>query len=364
MKTAAVVGGGIAGKSGVSPGSTTSDSRHALPVRVDQSRIQPAHGVCEYMLSRMDSRGRFVPTEAFYAESIGYRCSTGAYLAEAGRLLGEPRYIEAGGRILRDTLKDRIGNLWPVGVFAEYPVYRGLPVGWREMYVDKADLCYSALMIAALGVYYRASGDESVVQIARAGLADLVRMPEFHRNKDTTHHLTFEAVGLAVAAWEKKFPEFALHKGPILQWVLDTFVSTAPRDFPFLTMYRTMFVLNETGSRYLDSHVRPGFDALLAEPRWRCPENRKDFFHIKDSADHVNIRGNGAIAITMRLIDLAAGTTIYTGSDVYRHVTAWIDGQRRDDGAYYGCREHKLGRRYCLGSPAQYVPLCWLIGGL
>jgi hypothetical protein len=75
------------------------------------------------------------------------------------------------------------------------------------------------------------------------------------------------------------------------------------------------------------------------------------------------VRGNAAEAITLRLIDRAAGKIIYTDSPTYRHVTAWIEGQRMPDGAYFGCREHNQGRRYCLGSPAQYLPLCWLIGG-
>ena len=78
----------------------------------------------------------------------------------------------------------------------------------------------------------------------------------------------------------------------------------------------------------------------------------------------MDIRGNGAIAVTMRLIDIAAGRSLYSSTPVYRHVAEWIDGLRRDDGGYYGCQQHGRGERYCLGSPSQYIPLCLHLGGL
>jgi hypothetical protein len=245
-----------------------------------------------------------------------------------------------------------------------FPIYRPIPVGWRENFLSTPDLRYSALVAAALGVYHRASGDDQVVEPARRALQALVSKWKFQDEKDRVLHLSFEVLAMAIAFWEHALPQFSQHKQPILDWVLQTFVKQATQDFPFLTMYRTMLVLATSGRQHLETHIRPGIDALLRESRWRCAENTDDFFHSKDTADHVNIRANGAIAITLRLVDIAAQRSIYGESAVYQNVTRWMEGQRRGDGAYYGCREHRQGRRFCLGSPAQYLPLCWMIGGL
>jgi hypothetical protein len=332
--------------------------------RIDQSHAAHARSVCDFVLGRMDARGRYVPEEALFFESHAYRSSLAGYLAAAGKLLGEKRYVTAAGRMLRGVLEDRRDGLWPVGCWVEFPIYRPVPVDWREQYLGKPDLRTSGITAAMLAVYHRASGDDSVVEPARRALERMLDTWNFESERKTILHVSFEALGIAIALWRHALPEFSPRLEPILHWVLDTFVDNARADFPFGTMYRTMFVLGVTKTRHIESHIRPGIEAMLAEPRWRCPQNRDDFFHIASTADHVNIRANGAVAVTLRLLDIATGDPAYTTTPVYRHVASWVDGLRRDDGGYYGCQEHGRGARYCLGSPSQYIPLCWHIGGL
>ena len=335
-----------------------------IPGRLDEKRAAHAVELCEFIVRRLDLRGRYVPPESIFAESIGYRASLAGYLAEAGRVLGEPRFIESAGRILRDIMPERIGDMWPVGIYHDFPSYRSLDLDWREKYTMKPDVRYTTLVIMGLGLYYRASGDRTVVEPARRALEAVLGKWNFEKEKPRREWLVFELLGMAISVWEKTLPEYARHKAPLVKEVLDTFVEMAPNGFPFLTMYRTMFLIDQTGSRYLYSHLKPGIDAMLAEPKLRCPENPDDFFHFAKTADHVNVRANGGVAITLRLFDLAAGKKIYTQGKIDRHVSAWWDGQRREDGAYYGGREHGLGRRYGLGSPDQYLPLSWIIGGI
>lgn len=346
--------------------------------RLDESRRTNLVDLCEFILSRLDLRGRYVPPESLLLESIGYRSSLGGYLAEAGRILGEPRYVEAAGRILRDVLTERIGDMVPVGAYLEFPIYRGLEVGWRDRLTVKPDLRYTAITVLGLGLYYRASGDASAIDPARRALAAILNDWDFARELPRRDWLIFELLGMAISIWEEVLPEFRRHKEPLLREVLDTFVTLAPQGFAFLTMYRTIFIINETGAEHLYSHIKPGIDAVLAEQKWRCPESPDDFYHIEKTGDHVNVRGNGAVAIMLRLFDWAAGRTVYTDGAIYRHVANWMDGQRREDGAYYGCREFAPGpalpafmgvrperrsRRYSMGSPDQYLPIMWMIGG-
>jgi hypothetical protein len=336
----------------------------AIPGRVDEKRKPHALALCDYILSRLDLRGRYVPEESIFAESIGYRASLAAYLAEAGRVLGRPQYIEGAGAILRDVQRERIGDMWPVGIYADFPRYQGLDLDWREKYTVNPDVRYTTLVVLGLGSYYRASGDRTVIEPARRALAAILGKWDMELERQRREWLILELLAMAISIWEGVLPEFARYKAPLVQTVLDTFVAMAPNGFPFFTMYRTVLLLGETGDRYLYSHLKPGIDALLAEPKLRCPENADDFFHYPKTADHVNVRGNGAVAITLRLFDQVARKPVYTQGKVYRHVAAWFDSQRREDGAYYGARQHGRGRRFGLGSPDQYLPLSWLIGGL
>ena len=95
-----------------------------------------------------------------------------------------------------------------------------------------------------------------------------------------------------------------------------------------------------------------------------CSQTRLHAFrHIASTEDHVNVRGNGAIASIMRIFDLVSGEQTFTDSDLYRHVSSWMDEMISDDGLAYGCMRHGSRYRYGLGSPPQYMQLWWILGG-
>lgn len=150
----------------------------------------------------------------------------------------------------------------------------------------------------------------------------------------------------------------------MVRWVRETVVETAPRDFPFLMAVRTMLLLATDGPECVAPLLAPALDRFLAEPSWRFAGRPDHFRHIRQTDDHINTRGNTAVALTFRMLDLALGTTEYTSRPLYAHLSQWIDSMRNPDGGYFECQDLKTGRKWGQGSPAHFIPLWWLLGGL
>ena len=345
--------------------------------RIDPNRKEDAHKVCEFVVSRIQG-GRYHPPEALFAETSGYQASMAATLSLAGKMLDEPRYVETASDMFDQLLETRVEDMWSLDWWCAYPIFRAMSFNWKEQNRQVNDR-YTVLVLYCLGLHHRITGEERYLKAGKKGMRAIFSRTEFYRQREKLVHLTPEAALLAILAWEHELPQYAEKKEPLLEWVLETFVETAPKDFPFFTLYRTMLLLAATGTRHLDGVIRPGIDALLAEPGWRYPHNRLAMRHIKSTDDHVNVRGNGAMAILMRLFDLAAGRQVYTGGEHYRYLSGWMDRMRRPDGACYGCEDIPANRRqdpkvfgdqhlaggklYGHGSPAHYMQLWWILGG-
>jgi hypothetical protein len=331
--------------------------------RLDSSRAEAARKIARFII-RNTADGRYVPAEAQYNESIAYRAELAATLAIAGRMLQEPDFIRAARTMMDRVLGERVdGVLWSFGYWAAFPIYQGVKLDWRELNAVRAPHYTNPLVLYSLGVYHRISGDDRMVEPARAGLAEMFKTWDYVRDKETMHEFTPETAALAALIWEHKFPEYARIKEPIVAWTRDTFRDRAPSHFPFYTAIRTMLLLAATGTEHLRTSIQPAIDAFLAQRSWRYAHNEHYFRHLLPLDQHVDVRGNASIAITMRLFDLAAGETVYTATPTYRALEAWMDAMRRPDGGVYGCEHIQSGQKYCLGSPPHYIQLWWILGG-
>ena len=331
--------------------------------RIDAERRQAAEAICDRVMGRVRS-GRYVPPEALWAESTAYRAELAATLAIAGHLLGRPRCVQTAEMMLERLLAERVDDaLWSVGRWCEFPVYRGLPLDWRDEW-SRPDTTYAnPIVVYCLGLYRHITGDERFAASARAALARMLAGGAYFGDPASLHHMTPEWVALASFLWREEFPQYWRAARPIVTWVRDDLVRAAPQDFPFFTAVRLHLLLATTGTEHLRSIIAPAIDAFLAEDSWRYPHDRHDFRHIKALGEHVDIRANGALALILRMFDLAAGEQTYTGTELYRYLSGWMDAMRDPDGSCYGCRQIEDGRRFCLGSPAHYIQLWWILGG-
>lgn len=331
--------------------------------RIDATRRQAAEAICDRVIGRVRD-GRYVPPEALWAESTAYRAELAATLAIAGHLLGRSQSVEVAEAMLERILAERVdGALWSVGRWCQFPVYRGLPIDWRDE-LSRPDRTYTnPIVVYCLGVYHRITGDRRFASSMRTSLERMLAGGTYFGDPAALHHMTPEWVALASFLWREELPEYWQAARPIVDWVRDGLVPGSALDFPFVTAVRMHLLLATTGTEHLRGVIGPAIDAFLADASWRYEHDRRDVRHIKELGEHVDIRANGALAVAMRMFDLAAGEQVYTGTDHYRYLAGWMDAMRDADGSCYGCRDVGTGRRFCLGSPPHYIQLWWILGG-
>lgn len=327
--------------------------------RIDSERLNHAKKLVDYVIPRVLDDGRFHPDESLWAETATYQSSLAATLAVAGKVLDDQRCLDAAATILGHRLKLKVDGLWSLDWWWDHRIYSHPPENWREQN-RVPDPRYTASTLLYLGIYHRITGDDSVVEPAREAMSRMFQQWDFLSGE--WQHMTMEFVGLATWAWEPVFPEMGRHKEKAVERVVASFVDDAPFEIPFVTTLRTTLLLAATGDSHLHTVIKPGIDALLAEPALRFEKNTNDFKHTRSTWEHVNIRGNGAVAVLLRTFDQVAGEAVYTGTPLYKYLANWLDGMRDLDGGYFECKAVDTGDRFGKGSPGQYVPLWWMLG--
>ena len=328
--------------------------------RIDHSREQEIRKICDFVIGHTRNR-RYHPPMARHPESVYYRATIAATLSLAGKLLQEKGYSEAASTMFDQVVEERLNSMWPVSMWADFPIFdRPFPLDWEEQEAHPHPRT-TGLVLYSLGLHHQISGEDRFLEPARQGLKDLFATWNFNHDKERMLHFTAEAAALAVTGWEHALPQFGQMKKPIVDWVLETFVETAPKDYAYFAALRMQLILAATGTEHLRTVVRPGWDAFLAEPRWRYWHNPDDFRHTNDA--EINVRGNGAVAYALRLHDLAAGEKVYTTTPLYQHLSTWMDSMRRPDGGCHSFQSIANGKPYALGTLAHTLQLWWLLGG-
>ena len=216
-------------------------------------------------------------------------------------------------------LENKVQGLWSLDWWWDHPIVLSPPADWRRQNTV-SDPRYTPLTLFNLGLYHRVSGDDAVVAPARDAMARMFDRWDY--SEGSWLAMTPEFAALAVWAWEDALPEFSPRKDSTVKWVADTFVNAAPIDFPFASAVRMTLLLVTTGTKYLESVLEPGIEALLAEPSRRFDHNPNDFHHSAGTSDHVNNRANVAVALLMKSFDLAAGSQVYTLAPRFTNTSA------------------------------------------
>ena len=82
-----------------------------------------------------------------------------------------------------------------------------------------------------LGLYYRVTGDEAVVEPARESMQAMFDRWDYLDG--SFPHMTAEHAALAAWAWEEALPKFAPQQEPVIRWVIENFVEDRAQRLPF-----------------------------------------------------------------------------------------------------------------------------------
>ena len=120
-------------------------------------------------------------------------------------------------------------------------------------------------------------------------------------------------------------------------------------------------LLETTGTLFVDSHIRPALDQVLARKEYNCPHNPDLMSYWPVRTDRADIRSNAYLVLAMKLLDIVTGTTRYRQSPRYQRIASWLATMRDDQGflEYENCKD---GTRGSHASPAQFLICFWVVG--
>ncbi len=224
--------------------------------RVDESHLQDARETVDFMCSRVQPDGFLLPPKALFCETTGYQAEAAATIALAGAKLDLPGTSETARRMFDRLFGRRLdSDLWSLDWTGGFPYRDPLPGNWQEQNAISGCAIHRS-HVTESAIYCSAAGDDSFNEAANRSMTAM--FDEWDFMTDDFIHLTREFVILSVLAWGEPMAEFVPKIEPLLQWVLETFVDTASRDFPFLTTVRTMLLLNAVGPDCVRDVIAPG----------------------------------------------------------------------------------------------------------
>ena len=197
--------------------------------RIDPVRVSAARAVVDYVVPRILEDGRFHPDEALWAETSGYQAQHAGTLAVAGKLLSDDRCISAARRIFDRLLQSRVEGLWSLGWWWDNPIADPPPTDWAEQNL-RPDSQYTPTTLFNMGLYYRVTGDDDLVEPAREIMSRMLERWDYDTDVGVGRHMTREFAALCIWAWQDALPEYADRNDAVIKWVADTFVEIAPTD--------------------------------------------------------------------------------------------------------------------------------------
>ena len=313
---------------------------------------------CDYLVSRLQVDGSYLPEEGWGPESCSYWTESISTLTNAFRLTRDAAYTDAAKRIaeyLRKT--QRRSGLWGADHRTDFPIFNRYTSRQQDLQYNLEDEIRGTGFVAmSLANYQDATGDRTYEDVVNYALSGVFRegVPELS-------HMTPDILLIGIHAWKGFNEEFMQYEKPLLDHMLDTFLPEAPLKHLFFSALRSLALMQTAGLRVLESHIEPAIEMQLKREDILIPGIRGGLIH-SGFDPNANIRASGALAFWMRSVDLATGTDRYQSTETYRDLATWIDSQKDPQGGFFEVQKAEDFKRLGKGSPGQYIPCWWIFG--
>ena len=334
----------------------------------------------DFLVDHLTPTGRVEILDTQYPESHMYLAGDLFPLLEAYALSNDHKYLDAARRIL-DYFRhnqDASGS-WTLGFYHRGGEITTTLAGYGSFteLADKVVAAAPGWPLAGMRKYERLTGDEQYRPMARRAIDYLLGCwNEQWGFDDGFFRPLFKDVlnVLGLSLWQDVYPDVE----PLLDRAMQ-FVTSSPRCWsasdknwyvdvggPDLaevagTLTAACALLETTGTRFVDSHVQPALERILASNQGRCAHNPAVLSYWPYREDRADVRSNVYMLLTMKLMDVITGVTNYRQTQRYRDVAAWLGTMRDEHGflEYENCHD---GTRGSHASPAQFLICYWVCG--
>ena len=105
---------------------------------------------------------------------------------------------------------------------------------------------------------------------------------------------------------------------------------------------------------------------LIYNKRFKIPNLPGGFGHHDGLrgivTDEAHLRSGAGIIIAMKYYDLYTNSRTYRDTEEYKDLSRWIQ-EMKGDGFYYEFELLPERKKIGYGSPGQYLPIWWILGG-
>jgi hypothetical protein len=349
--------------------------------RLEHDRLDWIVFAADFLTSHLTPKGRIVIPDTEYPESHLYLAADLFPILEAYKLSGKRKYLAAASRILEYLrLNQTPSGTWTLGYAVDAGGERTHTVcgygSYREL-ADKTSALIPGFPLAAIRKYERMTGDEAYRPTAARAIEYLAgTWNDEWGFDDGFFRSTFKdflcACGLSL--WQDVYPETealvvravaAMTENP--RWWNEeekNWLSEVGSDqvaFPSATLMNCCALLETTGKRFIESHIRPAFERLLANTAIVSPGNRSVLTSWPFNQERASVRGNSLVLLLMKLLDIISGRTSYRQTTRHRELVEWIETMQDDQG-FFEYQECQSGRRVGHASPAQFLISFWVCG--
>ena len=320
----------------------------------------------DFLVDHMIPEGRVEILDTQYPESHMYLAGDLFPLLEAYALSRRDKYLTAARQILDYFGRNQAASgSWTLG-FYHLGGERSTTLAGYGSFAELADKVVAAAPgwpLAGVRKYERLTGDEQYRPMVQKAIAYLNNCWHEHWGfDDGFFRPLFKDVLNILGLW--LWREFDPRIEPLLDKAI-RFLTESPRCWSeaeknwFVdvgsddlaevagTLTASCALLETTGTRFVDSHIQPALDRILASADGLCSHNRAVLSYWPYRADRADIRSNVYVLMAMKLMDVITGATAYQQRQRYQDLAAWLTTMRDEQGflEYENCHDGTRGSR-------------------
>lgn len=335
----------------------------------------------DFLVDHMTAEGRVKIDDTQYPEGHLYLAGDLFPLLEAYALSKQDKYLDAARKILDYLRRNQVeSGTWTVGCYDVSGAERTTTLAGYGTHAELAKKEAAAMIgwpLTGVRKYERITGDEQYRPMVHKAIACLQNCWNEDRGFDdgVFPPLFRDVLGLlGLWLWREIYPELdPLLEGqtrfltespnawsePDKNWYVDVGGTDLVEAAGTLT--GSCALLELTGTRFVDSHVKPALDKILASQDGLCSHNPAVLSYWPYREDRADIRSNAYLLLAMKLMDIVTGTTEYRQTQRYMDLATWLEGMRDEQGflEYENCAD---GTRGSHASPAQFLVSFWVAG--
>ncbi len=347
---------------------------------IDLDKLDDALNTATFLANNFLETGRYNVDEAWGPEGILYLAESSYALIRVYEISDDELYIKAVESILEALAGiQKSSGGWALEIGKS-------GVGFKvddeiiRITAEIEDLPPTVAILKTISDYTRVSGDSKYLSMGHKAFSYLMdyydeeygsfREKENNeltalRSNPRSYHL-FSLIG--VESWREHSPEIVDRILPgILDFVKKTFESYDYETMPLVYGLHAATLVQHCSKEYIEEVIKLKIEKdLIYNTRFKIPGLPGGFGHHDGLrgivTDEAHLRSGAGIIIAMKYYDLHTNSRTYRDTDAYKELSTWVQGMK-GDGFYYEFELLPERKKLGYGSPGQYLPIWWILGG-